>query len=59
MVTIGDRVIIGIRSTILAHFQELRGVRIVLEEIDRTLRRAAAAQWLAGEGDRSFFEKHL
>jgi acetyltransferase-like isoleucine patch superfamily enzyme len=28
MVTIGDRVIIGIRSTILAHFQELRGVRI-------------------------------
>ena len=28
LVTIGDRVIIGIRSTILAHFQEVRGVRI-------------------------------
>jgi acetyltransferase-like isoleucine patch superfamily enzyme len=28
MVTIGDRVIIGIRSTILAHFQELTGVSI-------------------------------
>jgi galactoside O-acetyltransferase len=28
MVTIGDRVVIGIRSTILAHFQELTGVRI-------------------------------
>ena len=28
MVTIGDRVIIGIRSTILAHFQELTGVKI-------------------------------
>ena len=28
LVTIGDRVIIGIRSTIVAHFQELRGVRI-------------------------------
>ena len=27
-VMIGDRVIIGIRSTILAHFQELMGVRI-------------------------------
>ena len=27
-VTIGDRVIIGIRATILAHFQELMGVRI-------------------------------
>jgi len=27
-VTIGDRVIIGIRSTILAHFQDLTGVRI-------------------------------
>ena len=27
-VTIGDRVIIGIRSTILAHFQELGGVKI-------------------------------
>ena len=28
MVTIGDRVIIGIRATILAHFQELTGVSI-------------------------------
>jgi acetyltransferase-like isoleucine patch superfamily enzyme len=28
MVTIGDRVIIGIRSTILAHFQELIGITI-------------------------------
>jgi acetyltransferase-like isoleucine patch superfamily enzyme len=28
MVTIGDRVIIGIRSTILAHFQEQTGVKI-------------------------------
>jgi acetyltransferase-like isoleucine patch superfamily enzyme len=28
MVTIGDRVIIGIRSTILAHFQEQTGVNI-------------------------------
>jgi acetyltransferase-like isoleucine patch superfamily enzyme len=28
LVTIGDRVIIGIRSTIIGHFQELRGVRI-------------------------------
>jgi acetyltransferase-like isoleucine patch superfamily enzyme len=28
LVTIGDRVIIGIRSTILAHFQELTGTRI-------------------------------
>jgi acetyltransferase-like isoleucine patch superfamily enzyme len=28
LVTIGDRVIIGIRSTILAHFQELTGVNI-------------------------------
>lgn len=27
-VTIGDRVIVGIRSTILAHFQELTGVQI-------------------------------
>src|SRR5579862_7616162 len=27
-VTIGDRVVIGIRSTILAHFQDLTGVRI-------------------------------
>jgi acetyltransferase-like isoleucine patch superfamily enzyme len=27
-VTIGDRVVIGIRSTILAHFQELIGVTI-------------------------------
>ena len=27
-VTIGDRVVIGIRATILAHFQELTGVRI-------------------------------
>jgi acetyltransferase-like isoleucine patch superfamily enzyme len=28
MVTIGDRVVIGIRSTILAHFQELTGTKI-------------------------------
>jgi acetyltransferase-like isoleucine patch superfamily enzyme len=28
MVTIGDRVVIGIRSTILAHFQEISGVKI-------------------------------
>lgn len=28
MVTIGDRVIIGIRSTIVAHFKELMGVNI-------------------------------
>jgi len=28
MVAIGDRVVIGIRSTILAHFQELLGVTI-------------------------------
>jgi len=28
LVTIGDRVIIGIRSTIIGHFQEMRGVRI-------------------------------
>ena len=28
LVTIGDRVVIGIRSTIVAHFQEVRGVRI-------------------------------
>jgi len=28
LVSIGDRAIIGIRSTIIAHFQELRGVRI-------------------------------
>ena len=27
-VTIGDRVVIGVRSTILAHFQDLTGVRI-------------------------------
>jgi len=27
-VTIGDRVVVGIRSTILAHFQELTGVNI-------------------------------
>jgi acetyltransferase-like isoleucine patch superfamily enzyme len=28
LVTIGDRVIVGIRSTIVAHFHEVRGVRI-------------------------------
>lgn len=28
LVTIGDRVVIGIRSTILAHFQEITGVTI-------------------------------
>lgn len=28
LVTIGNRVIVGIRATILAHFQELQGVRI-------------------------------
>lgn len=28
MVTIGDRVVVGIRTTILAHFQELQGVWI-------------------------------
>src|SRR5438552_3680870 len=28
LVTIGDRVIIGVRSTIVAHFQEVLGVRI-------------------------------
>src|ERR1700733_6463956 len=28
LVTIGDRVVVGIRSTILAHFQEITGVTI-------------------------------
>jgi acetyltransferase-like isoleucine patch superfamily enzyme len=29
LITIGDRVIVGIRSTVVAHFQELQGVEIM------------------------------